>query len=499
MQIHLPDVIKSRDCTDGFFPEGIPNEGIGFKLRTDQKAAFLDLGHVIGCGDTLRDYVFGRGTCDQVSGNPILRLVVDPADLPAQVCVRNAGQVSGGTDITVLQFDSGGALIEYQTGAIFPAIPFSMGLSQRVDIPGLSHGEMHQLAITVTDGNTEPITLTTEFLYQGESEMVIDNRPIAAITAAGITECDSLGGGQVTLDGSASVPGIDTNISLYEWIEDPGGASEQPLGSGMVLPVVLSLGNHDVGLRVTNTTGEWHTVVTSLLVQDTTPPILSLSVDQPLLWPPNHRMIAVDAIPVAIDTCSTPVSFLESISSNEPDDGAGTGDGETINDIQDAAIGTTDLQFQLRAERSGTGLGRIYTVVYRTVDGSGHIDTATTQVFVPHDQGGETEPLMIALHENGAGTVLQWDPVPGALFYNVVRGRVRELKDKQDFYHLGQLTCTAPAIAQPNTAGTEDSDLPAIGEAFFYLAEYNYGLAGGYGTESAAKERFAPPGQDSCH
>ncbi len=46
--------------------------------------------------------------------------------------------------------------------------------------------------------------------------------------------------------------------------------------------------------------------------------------------------------------------------------------------------------------------------------------------------------------------------------------------------------------------GSEDTELPSHGEAFFYLVEYNDGLASGYGTESAAKERFAPPGQGSC-
>jgi hypothetical protein len=106
--------------------------------------------------------------------------------------------------------------------------------------------------------------------------------------------------------------------------------------------------------------------------------------------------------------------------------------------------------------------------------------------------------MMIASHENGTGLVLEWDEIPGALFYNAVRGRVSGLRDKLDFFHLGQLTCTASATTQTSTVGAEAAELPPPGESFFYLVEYNDGLASGYGTESAAKARFAPPGQGNC-
>ena len=62
----------------------------------------------------------------------------------------------------------------------------------------------------------------------------------------------------------------------------------------------------------------------------------------------------------------------------------------------------------------------------------------------------------------------------------------------------GSLTCIAATTTQTSTAGLEDTSQPALGEGFFYLAAYADGSWSGYGTESAAKERFVPPGLDGC-
>jgi hypothetical protein len=44
---------------------------------------------------------------------------------------------------------------------------------------------------------------------------------------------------------------------------------------------------------------------------------------------------------------------------------------------------------QLRAEREGGGNGRVYTIHMSLTDLSGNVGTATFQVHVPHDQGGD--------------------------------------------------------------------------------------------------------------
>ncbi len=122
-----------------------------------------------------------------------------------------------------------------------------------------------------------------------------------------------------------------------------------------------------------------------ITVQDTTPPTLSFTLSPDVIRSHNHRLVEVSASIQVSDVCDpNPTVALISITSNEPDDGLG--DGNTANDIQGANLGTDDRTFFLRAERSGTGSGRIYTITYQAMDALGNTTSATSQVTVPHDQ-----------------------------------------------------------------------------------------------------------------
>jgi hypothetical protein len=73
---------------------------------------------------------------------------------------------------------------------------------------------------------------------------------------------------------------------------------------------------------------------------------------------------------------------LVSVVSDEPDNGRG--DGNTINDIQDADLGTPDNFVSLRSERSGAEDGRVYTATFEAMDCSGNTTETTANVYVPH-------------------------------------------------------------------------------------------------------------------
>jgi hypothetical protein len=131
-----------------------------------------------------------------------------------------------------------------------------------------------------------------------------------------------------------------------------------------------------------------------ITVRDTTrPSITGVSPDPAVLWPPNHKMRDVTINYTAVDNCS-PVTNSLSVTSNEPVDG--DGDGNTAPDW----VVVNDTLVQLRAERSGTGNGRIYTITITSTDDCGNVATTTTTVTVPHNMGGR-------------GDTESWDLVSG--------------------------------------------------------------------------------------
>ncbi len=114
-----------------------------------------------------------------------------------------------------------------------------------------------------------------------------------------------------------------------------------------------------------------------LLCADQQAPTLSVTVTPSVLWPPNHKYQTVEATVSVADNVDADVeATLDSVTSNEPDQGAG--DGDTANDI----VIVDDHTFRLRAERSATGSGRIYTIAYRATDKCGNEALATATVTV---------------------------------------------------------------------------------------------------------------------
>lgn len=118
--------------------------------------------------------------------------------------------------------------------------------------------------------------------------------------------------------------------------------------------------------------------------RDATPPSCSASASPDRLWPPDHKLVTVDVSVAVSDALSGVAGYtLLSVTSSEPDDGED--DGRTVNDIQGFDPGTPDTSGSLRAERSGVGSGRIYTLTYQATDLAGNPATCSAQVTVPLD------------------------------------------------------------------------------------------------------------------
>lgn len=115
---------------------------------------------------------------------------------------------------------------------------------------------------------------------------------------------------------------------------------------------------------------------------DQEPPKLSVSVTPNTLWPPNHQMVEIKVNKQVSDNIDrNPIVSLVSITSNEGQNVKG--DGNTSTDITIAPDGRVFL----RAERSGTGTVRVYTLTYTARDAAGNVTQATAQVGVPRNKG----------------------------------------------------------------------------------------------------------------
>jgi hypothetical protein len=113
---------------------------------------------------------------------------------------------------------------------------------------------------------------------------------------------------------------------------------------------------------------------------DATPPTVSrVGTSRMRLWPANHRMHAVVVSLDATDACTAVTSAITSVTSSEAANGRGDG-----NTAEDWRV-TGPLTVLLRAERSGTGRGRSYTINVRSADARGNATLSSTTVLVPHD------------------------------------------------------------------------------------------------------------------
>jgi hypothetical protein len=113
---------------------------------------------------------------------------------------------------------------------------------------------------------------------------------------------------------------------------------------------------------------------------DKTPPALSgLSAAGCTLWPPDRKFVTVATISAA-DSLSGLAALNVTGTSSEPMD-------PNDPDIVITGTGLQPRMVQLRADRLGTGRGRVYTINTVATDAAGNTMSATSTCTVPHDQG----------------------------------------------------------------------------------------------------------------
>lgn len=145
--------------------------------------------------------------------------------------------------------------------------------------------------------------------------------------------------------------------------------------------VVYTGNNYNQVLKVDLASGE-----ITVEVVDTTTPTLDPAANMTVLWPANHKMVDIVIEANASDNIGLPITLSASISSNEPING--TGDGDHSPDWTEPVIDQENgiITFQLRAERSGKGDGRVYTITITATDSSNNSASSNLAITVPHDK-----------------------------------------------------------------------------------------------------------------
>jgi len=177
------------------------------------------------------------------------------------------------------------------------------------------------------------------------------------------------------------------------------------------------------------------------------------------------------------------------------------GDGNTTADITAADLGTADTEVDLRAERNGTGTGRVYQMTYRAVDASGNSTPAFAVVTVPHDQGSGPEPLLMRLEPTGTPGMVRiyWAGIPGALGYDVISGDLSQAKVENGQLSLGDVRVLARGSTETSLTEGTAAMIPATGSAIFYLIQSRTDRGGGgFGTESAPWPRVPASCEGGC-
>ena len=368
----------------------------GTLIRSHQAATPLDDGFFGGAvsglgdqnGDGLEDYLIGHRGTDEVllfsgASGALLPTLQSLGEVGSGwIAFARAGERDGDgrEDFWVgmaaarraaLLNGQGAALLAYTDPGPATASPTQGFASRLARVADLNGDGKPELLIA------KPGATTSGHAASGVVFLVTSNRPPVADagparTVAANASCQA----QVVLDASGSSD-PDGDALTYTWSGPFGSAS------GVGPTVALPLGVHTITLVVDDGNGGSDSANVVITVADTTAPaIASLTASPTVLWPPDHKMRRVSLQVVATDNCDAAVACgVGSVTSNEPENGLG--DGDAAPDVEVIDTRTT----MLRAERSGSGNGRTYSVAMVCRDFSGNASTASSVITVPRNRG----------------------------------------------------------------------------------------------------------------
>jgi hypothetical protein len=240
--------------------------------------------------------------------------------------------------------------------------------------------------VTCTDDGTYTITLTADDgidppVPDSGTLTVANVDPVVTITAPTNGQLFQLADTVNVTAPFTDAGSNDTHTCSIDW------------GDGTVAPGVVAAGQctgshvYSVGgmktITVTVTDDDGGDGSDSVTIDVNTPPDCTpVTPDETVLWPPNHQLVLV-TISGATDADGDTVTLtVDGVTQDEPVNALG--DGTTEPDA--FLVPSHSDQVELRAERSGTGDGRVYRIAFTGDDGRGGTCTGVVRVAVPKSQ-----------------------------------------------------------------------------------------------------------------
>ena len=284
-----------------------------------------------------------------------------------------ASSSSAGTKIVAFLSDgvasAGGSVSEEVTAAASAGVrfeTFAVGSGSSCSNTGGGRGSLDDIA-NGTGGTCTPVTNLSEL-----------PDIVPGIIASQLTEL-ALSLDQ-TINGASDSPFVAlTNAEIAPDLPVAGPAN---VNWTHTFPG-LGPGDYEVCARATGSDGGGTgSVIECSTFHVNAPPVCTgLTASPNVLWPPNHKLRLV-TVSGGSDPEGGPITTtVTGVTQDEPVNGLGDGDTSP-----DAVLGPASNQVRLRAERSGTGDGRVYRIAVTVTDELGLSCSSTVRVGVPHDQ-----------------------------------------------------------------------------------------------------------------
>jgi hypothetical protein len=359
-RVEIPGNGKDDDCNPGT-PDEVPTAAAACRILTGQLAYLVS------------EPIRLAGEVENASDS------VSLAGLTAALEVTNAGGAVVAMETRTLAALPPGA--RARQSFVLSAVGYAAGAyqAQLQVLAGTSTLTTCSVGFTV-DGSAATgaglggeLTLTPSVVDAGDSTSAL-----YAVENVGNEALDALGLRIVLVDpetgGQLAVLTDSTSLAPAARFE-----TSQLLSTTGLLPKVYLV----VLIAVLPGSGAELTLDSELLTVVNAPPVCTGATATPArLWPPNHGFVEI-ALGGVTDPDGDPLLLtVTSVRQDEPTNA--TGDGNFCPDAQ--GLGTP--RARVRAERRGSGDGRVYHLSFTASDGRGGTCTGTAKVCVPKSQGG---------------------------------------------------------------------------------------------------------------